>query len=317
MRPRPAPASASSTLPATLITPRPLDTAPRRSPVSPAAPAPSTGSRTVSKSYFPALSTPSFTSRTRIQLLSYPTTSGWGAVISNYGGNYQGWYVGITSTGRAVLAVATTPSSAPWLVSNTTLALGRWYCLTATYDGATRQGALYVNGAFDVQAVFPGFTPQSAVPLTFGRASWFDGYYLNAVLDEARLDSSRLTPSQVASDYQSFPAPPPPSSTCPPRRLAPGRHRQRPRRHPPATIAREPTPARPRPPESATTLASSTAPAMRPACLRVKPSARRPSPSAPGSNCCLIPQPPDGPCCPPTTAAITRAGISESTPAAG
>ncbi len=157
------------------------------------------------------LSPASFTFSSWVKLLSYPTAQGFGIVAANYGGNYQGWYLGVHGSGRVIWSVAGLPASAPWLLSNATLALGRWYYVTATYDGATRQGAIYVNGALDTQAAFPSFTPQSALPLTLGRASWFAGYFLHAALDEAVLYPVRQGAAQVLADYQSFPAPPAPA----------------------------------------------------------------------------------------------------------
>ncbi len=152
-----------------------------------------------------SLSPASFTFRAWIKLLSYPASAGWGVIAAAYGGNYQGWYVGATAAGRVIFSVASLPASSPWLVSNGSLALGRWYCITATYDGTTKLGTIYINGALDAQAGFPGFTP-AAVSLTMGRASWFDGYYLNAAIDEARLLGQSQAAALVLADYQSFPA---------------------------------------------------------------------------------------------------------------
>jgi hypothetical protein len=157
-----------------------------------------------------ALSPPSFTFSAWVKLLSYPAAAGWGVIAANYGGNYQGWYLGVHASGRVIWSVASLPASSPWLLSNTALTPGRWYRITATYDGPSREGAIYVNGAVDVRAAFPGFTPQSALPLTLARASWFAGYYLHAVLDEAVLYPLRQDPAQALADYLSFPEPPAP-----------------------------------------------------------------------------------------------------------
>ncbi|HYM12394.1 MAG TPA: LamG domain-containing protein, partial [Bryobacterales bacterium] len=150
-----------------------------------------------------ALSPASFTIRAWVKLLSLP--SGWGAVVANYGGNYQGWYVGIHSSGRVIFSVSTLPSSSPWLLSSSALALNTWYCITAAYDGSTGAGTIYIDGGQDAQAVFPGFTPQSAADLFLGRASWYDGYYLNAVIDEVRLLGFAQSPAEALADFQSFP----------------------------------------------------------------------------------------------------------------
>ncbi len=157
----------------------------------------------------PSLSPASFTFRAWVRLLSYPTAAGWGVIAASYGGNYQGWYVAVDAGGRLILSVASLPSSAPWLLSSARLALHRWYCLAVTYDGATREGVIYINGALDVAAAFAGFTAQSTLPLTFGRASWFNGYYLNAAMDEARLLPVAQSPADVLADYRSFPSAPP------------------------------------------------------------------------------------------------------------
>ena len=90
-------------------------------------------------------------------------------------------------------------------MSNTSLAIGVWHHITATYDAATRVGTIYLNGARDIDAVFPGFSPQSSLPLTLGRASWYDGYYLAADLDEVRLLDYRQSPAEVLADAGSFP----------------------------------------------------------------------------------------------------------------
>jgi len=157
-----------------------------------------------------AFSPASFSFRTWAKLLSYPTDSGWGVLAAHYDGNYRGWYVGAHASGRVIFSAASLPSSAPWLLSNSALELERWYCITTTYDASAKLAAIYINGALDAQAVFPGFTPPSAQPLTIGRASWFNGYFLHAVMDEGRLYPVRLEPAQVVADYQGFPPPPPP-----------------------------------------------------------------------------------------------------------
>jgi concanavalin A-like lectin/glucanase superfamily protein len=150
-----------------------------------------------------SLSPASFTVRAWVRLTALPT--GWGVLVSNYGGNYQGWYLGVHASGQLIFSVAALPASAPWLVSMATLSPGLWYHVSATYDGASRIGTLYLNGAPDTAAVFPGFTPQASLPLTFARASWYDGYYASVTLDEVRMMPVAQFPSEVLADYQSFP----------------------------------------------------------------------------------------------------------------
>ncbi|MBI3664630.1 MAG: LamG domain-containing protein [Acidobacteria bacterium] len=152
-----------------------------------------------------AFSPASFTIRAWVKLLSYPPSPGFAVLVADYGGNYQGWYLGVHSSGRVILSVASLPASSPWLFSTTALSLNTWYHVTATYDGSSRAGTIYISGAADAQGVFPGFTAQSVTDLYFARASWYDGYYAHAALDEVRLLDYRQAPAEVLADYQSFP----------------------------------------------------------------------------------------------------------------
>jgi hypothetical protein len=93
------------------------------------------------------------------------------------------------------------PANSPWLVSSGSLALNTWQYVAATYDGLSHAGTIYIDGAQDAQAVFPGFTPQWSVGLSIGRASWYGGYYINAVMDEIRLLGTSQSPAEIRADY--------------------------------------------------------------------------------------------------------------------
>ena len=149
--------------------------------------------------------TPSrFTMRAWVRLQAYP--SNFGIVAANYGGNYQGWFAAVRSDGRVIVSQGRLPGSALWTVSNTPLALNRWYHLTITFDGWLRQLKIYVDGALDKQDALLGLTPQTAGVFTAGKSSWHNGYYLNFDLDELRLTPTALSAVQVQSDFASFPA---------------------------------------------------------------------------------------------------------------
>jgi hypothetical protein len=149
--------------------------------------------------------TPSrFTMRAWVRLQAYP--SNFGIVAANYGGNYQGWFAAVRSDGRVIVSQSRLPGSALWTVSNTPLALNRWYHLTITFDGWLRQLKIYVDGALDKQDALLGLTPQTAGVFTAGKSSWHNGYYLNFDLDELRLTPAALSAVQVQTDFASFPA---------------------------------------------------------------------------------------------------------------
>jgi hypothetical protein len=151
-----------------------------------------------------AFSPASFTIRAWVKLLAYPEASGWGVILSNYGGNYQGWYLGVHASGRLIFSIASLPASSPWLLSSTALVPGRWYHVAATYEAASRLATIYIDGAADVQSVLAGFTPNTSADLYLGRASWYDGYYLNVAVDEVRLLGAAQSALQVRADYLSF-----------------------------------------------------------------------------------------------------------------
>ncbi len=154
----------------------------------------------------PDLSTSSFSFTTWVKLDTYP--GNWGVIYSTYGGDYQGWYVGVYNDGRVILSVSGLPSHNPWLLSTSSLEVGHWHHLAVTFDGGTRRSLIYIDGRLDRGATFPAFTPQTAVSPTFGRASWYDGYYLECKLDEARLYPGNLSATEITTLISSFPPPP-------------------------------------------------------------------------------------------------------------
>ena len=149
------------------------------------------------------LSTAGFTLTGWLKLSAYP--GGWGVIFSNYGGDYQGWFAGVTSEGRLILSVSGLPSSATWLVSHTPLDVDRWYHVAFALNETSRRGAIYVDGLLDRTAVFSTFTPQTAVEPLFGRASWYNGGYLGMSLDGVRLYPTELSSQHITADMQAVP----------------------------------------------------------------------------------------------------------------
>ena len=151
------------------------------------------------------LSSNSFSFSTWVKLDSLP--SGWGVIYSNYGGDFKGWYVGVYNDGRVIFTVAGLPSSGPWLLSNGTLTADQWHHVTVTFDGAIRRGSIYFDGALDRVLTFPAHTPQTTTAPTFGRASWYNGAYLEATFDEAKLFTAELTSGAVIEEYSAYTPP--------------------------------------------------------------------------------------------------------------
>ena len=144
----------------------------------------------------------SFTVRAWVRLLSAP--GDWGTLVANYGGSFDGWYLGLNSDGRVRFAAGSLPSSLPIVVSTAAVSLNRWHHVTASYDGRTRKVILYVDGAQDTVAYVAGLTPQAGGTLSMGKASWTANNFLHADLDELRIDPSVWTPAQTQNDFNSF-----------------------------------------------------------------------------------------------------------------
>ena len=159
------------------------------------------------------LSTSSFSFATWVKIDSLPDK--WGVIYSDYGGDFQGWYVGLDTDGRVIFSVSGLPASNPWLLSTTAVTPGQWHYVTVTLDGASRRGRIYLDGDLDRTAVFPAFTPQATIQPIFGKASWVDSYYLKCTLDDARLYPGELTAEAVGVLFAGFPTPNPPAPPAP------------------------------------------------------------------------------------------------------
>ncbi|MEZ5362196.1 MAG: LamG domain-containing protein [Bryobacterales bacterium] len=152
------------------------------------------------------------TIRLWVKVLSLP--SSFGVIVSQFGGaSSSGWYLAVRNTGEVVLMGAQPPSSTPWLVSAARLAPGRWHHIAATLDRTNGQGRIYVDGALDGSATFPGIAADDAASLVFAKASWANGYRLHAVLDEAVILPWIWSAADVAADRSAF-SPPAPAANA-------------------------------------------------------------------------------------------------------
>jgi hypothetical protein len=149
---------------------------------------------------------PSLTLRTWVKLDDYPNTLG--VIASALGGETpQGWFVGVLSTGNVAVMVLGPANESLWLASRRALAPGAWHTVTVTLDWLRGQAALYLDGEFDTSARFTAHELETAQPLTIGRASWWDGYYLPFASDETLLDSGLWTAAEIRADAASFSPP--------------------------------------------------------------------------------------------------------------
>jgi beta-xylosidase len=71
-------------------------------------------------------------------------------------------------------------------------------------DPASNYAAVYTNGVLEkaTNAVWPSFSSVSPAWSFIGRSLWSGDAYLNASIDELRLYDDRLTPQQIAADYE-------------------------------------------------------------------------------------------------------------------
>ena len=68
---------------------------------------------------------------------------------------------------------------------------------------------MYVDGLRDNSGRFPGLELVQAGPLTIGKASWFDTYFLNAAVDEMLILHEIQSTNEIAADFAAFMPPPP------------------------------------------------------------------------------------------------------------
>lgn len=153
---------------------------------------------------FPHLAVPErFTLRTWLRVRSWP--GAYGVALSSFApGTLKGWYIAVTSAGKVVLMMASPSGGAPWLVSQRTLRRHEWHHVAIAYDAATKTAEVYIDGLLDRRAVMPGMEDDPSAPLSMGRASWYNGAYLDYAIDETALFPSVYSAAQVVADYQSF-----------------------------------------------------------------------------------------------------------------
>ena len=83
--------------------------------------------------------------------------------------------------------------------SNTTLATGTWYYVTATFDDATDQVKIYINGVLDSVTTQTTSMAANAQSLTLGKS--LAGEWWNGTLDELRLSGNVRSADWIKAEY--------------------------------------------------------------------------------------------------------------------
>jgi len=114
------------------------------------------------------------------------------------GGAGSSWFELLNSHHNGRIEFRVTSDGAPTVVSNSTLALGTWYYVTATYDGAVAK--LYVNGKLDGELKVTAVPKQTSDPLFIGRRT--DGFFNDAAMAEVAIYSVALSADRIAAHWQ-------------------------------------------------------------------------------------------------------------------
>jgi hypothetical protein len=130
------------------------------------------------------------------------TSGNWGAYVSKQGADPTRGFL-LTHQG-AGQPVHTLRQSFNDLGSNTEADDNNWHLVVASYNAATKEGKVYVDGVLKNQATNTGVVEESPADLLFG-AEWPDGRvaYIG-LLDDVRIWSYVVDPVTVATLYTDF-----------------------------------------------------------------------------------------------------------------
>jgi hypothetical protein len=114
------------------------------------------------------------------------------------GGAGTGWFELLNSHHNGQLEFRVTSDGAPAVLSKSVLALGTWYYVVATYDGAAAK--LYVNGKLDGELKVAAVPKQTSDPLFIGRRT--DGLFNDAAMADVAIYSVALSAERIAAHWQ-------------------------------------------------------------------------------------------------------------------
>ena len=137
----------------------------------------------------------SFTFAAWINVTAYPVFSAYAAIVHNdIGGSPTGIYEESTS-GFVVVAGGGT-GVAKWLIPASSVPIGGWHHIVATYDGTTY--AMYLDGVAAGSTYVDSNYSDGAVPYAIGRGN---ASYFNGSIDDVRIYNRALSSSDVTQLY--------------------------------------------------------------------------------------------------------------------
>jgi len=128
----------------------------------------------------------------------------WGsAIVTKYGGNYQGYILDLeASSGGSPKFVVCSPSSCYQAIGSfTSISINSWNHLVGVWNGTNV--LIYVNGVLKNTVSAPALTNDANQPLTIGKESWYAGGYFNGTIDEVRIYNYSLSNLEVYELYAS------------------------------------------------------------------------------------------------------------------
>jgi hypothetical protein len=138
-------------------------------------------------------------------------STSWEALIAKGDSSYRIHLCGSTSycaqggTPNAFTFGLTGPSGTADLGSNIVPALGAYYYVVGTYDGATQK--IYINGSLNQSQSRSGSISANSYDLALGNNLEQSGRSLNGILDEVRISNSARSPDWILTEYRNQNAP--------------------------------------------------------------------------------------------------------------
>jgi hypothetical protein len=121
-------------------------------------------------------------------------------VVSRYDGRWHGWLLQSLENGNFQFQVLKEPEVQKAASGSIgPIAPNTWVHVAGTYDGSTI--TLYINGSVAGTANFAvGYSP-SAIAMTIGKASWYEGNFLAGSVDEVQFFNRALSASEIRSIF--------------------------------------------------------------------------------------------------------------------
>ncbi len=123
--------------------------------------------------------------------------------LSSGDASYYLYYFGNGTMGAGVAEESANPPTSSISLGGFSPTVGRWYHLALTFDNASKQLSLYVDGVQRVSETANRTISYDSNPVSWGR---YGSNYLNGRIDEAAIYQRALTAAEIASIYNAGPA---------------------------------------------------------------------------------------------------------------